>query len=151
MVDPHYGLLAACSLFIKGRDSFIFAASEHVQDLTVRCPGLPSRALRKIPRGQIHSCCQQPGNLECERAGNSKILGMCFPSRSLQGSQPSGSSQESRKARQDHLKQLFLFLIQTPVWSCLDHQHWVALAFLQPLHQMGVLLSSWRLISLFCD
>lgn len=132
-MDPHYGLLAACSLFIKGRDSFIFAASEHVQDLTVRCPGLPSRALRKIPHGQIHSCCQQPGNLECERAGNSKILGMCFPSRSLQGSQPSGSSQESRKARQDHLKQLFLFLIQTPVWSCLDHQHWVALAFLQPL------------------
>lgn len=151
-MDPHYGLLAACSLFIKGRDSFVFAASEHVQDLTVRCPGLPSRALRKIPRGQIHSCCQQPGNLECERAGNSKILGMCFPSRSLQGSQPSGSSQESRKARQDHLKQLIFIShsntsVVLPGSSALGCSGIPATSF----HQMGVLLSSWRLISLFCD
>lgn len=45
-MDPHSCLLAACSLFMKGRSSLIFAAFEHVQDLTVQCPGRSSRALR---------------------------------------------------------------------------------------------------------
>jgi len=39
-MNPHYCLLTACSLFIKCRYSFIFAAYKHVQDLAVYWPGL---------------------------------------------------------------------------------------------------------------
>lgn len=43
MVGPHCCLLAACSLFIKGRARFISAADEHVQGWTVQSPGCSSR------------------------------------------------------------------------------------------------------------
>lgn len=142
MVDPHYCLLAACCLFIKGRSRFIFAAYEHIQDCSV--PWLFIQGTqRKIPRGQIHSCCQQPGNLEWERAGNKK-------SWEFLPQQVPPELKEQLRAQKCQTRPSKALIFVSVVLPGLSPLHCSGIPAI-PFHHMGVLLSSWRLISLFCD